>query len=78
MLNSVRLQGPPFPDVEKEQLELSSYHLKIRMWLCRFAVMQEDPEEDKERRNTIVSFNMRSVRKVSDLFFFLRQPGGFQ
>ncbi|KAJ9574096.1 hypothetical protein L9F63_008510 [Diploptera punctata] len=53
-LEVIRLQGPPFPDVEKEDIEqLNCYHLKIRMWLCRFAMMLEDPEEEAEKRNKV-------------------------
>ncbi|PSN58125.1 hypothetical protein C0J52_00985 [Blattella germanica] len=45
------LQGPPFPDVDKDnEEELTDYELKLRMWFCRFAVAQEDVEEEEEIR----------------------------
>jgi hypothetical protein len=49
------LQGPPFRKLSDQLDELSTYQLKFHLWLCRFAVVQGDPEEDQERHTVLVS-----------------------
>ena len=54
-----RLQGPPFRKLSNQVDTLSTYELKIHLWLCRFAVVQGDPEEDLEKQAVLVSEHLQ-------------------
>jgi len=54
-----RLQGPPFRKLSDQVDMLSTYELKIHLWLCRFAVVQGDPEEDLEKQEALVSDHLQ-------------------
>jgi hypothetical protein len=74
----VRLQGPPFRKLSGHLDELSTYQLKIHLWLCRFAVVQGDPEEDPEKHTALVSEHLgpviSSLASHSRCFGFKSQP----
>jgi hypothetical protein len=50
-----RLQGPPFRKLDDQVDMLSTYELKVHLWLSRFAVVQGSPEEDLEKQAALVS-----------------------
>jgi len=54
-----RIQGPPFRKLSNQVDMLSTYELKIHLWLCRFAVVQGDPEEDLEKQAALVSEHLQ-------------------
>jgi hypothetical protein len=45
-----RSQGPPFRKLSDEVDMLSTYELKIHLWLSRFTLVQADPEDDLEKQ----------------------------
>jgi hypothetical protein len=50
-----RLQGSPVRKLSDQLDKLTTYQLKIHLWLHRFALAQDDPEEDLEKQTSLVS-----------------------
>jgi hypothetical protein len=50
-----RLQGNPVSKLSDQLDNLTTYQLKIHLWLHRFALVQGDPEEDLEKQAALVS-----------------------
>lgn len=58
-----RLQGDPVRKVCDQLDNLTTYQLKIHLWLRRFALVQGDPEEDLEKQAALVSEHLVPVSR---------------
>lgn len=50
-----RLQGSPVKNLSDQLDNLTTYQLKIHLWLHRFALVHDGPEEDLEKQAALVS-----------------------
>jgi hypothetical protein len=50
-----RLQGSPVSKLSDQLDNLTTYQLKMHLWLRRFALVRGDPEEDPEKQAALVS-----------------------